>query len=171
MTGTRRKFLLRFASTTLGAGCAGFASLTVGCVVYGPPPNPDPELGTPGPSPSAMADGFVSVAGDRVFFDFDRTTLNADAKSILDRQIAWLKMHPEFSIRLEGHTDNRGTREFCIPLSERMAGAVRDYMVSNGISPQRILTMGYGRERPDDLGHGEAAQARNRRVIIKVSPP
>ncbi|CAA7626066.1 Outer membrane protein [Candidatus Terasakiella magnetica] len=172
MTRTRRDFLLRFASTTLGTSCVGFASLTVGCV-YGPPPPPRPDLevAIPGPPPSVSADDFVAVAGDKIFFDFDRTTLNADAKSILDRQIAWLKMHPEFTIRLEGHTDNRGTREYCLPLSERMAGVVKEYMVSSGISPRRVLAVGYGRERPVDHGDTETAQARNRRVVVNVSPP
>ncbi|WP_161539729.1 OmpA family protein [Paramagnetospirillum kuznetsovii] len=174
MSNTRRGFPLRIARITLGASCVGLALLTVGCV-YGPPPpsRPDPELAIPAPPPppSVSANDFVSVAGDRVHFDFDRTTLNAAAKSILNQRIAWLKMHPEFTIMLEGHTDNRGTREYCLPLSERMAGAVKEYMVSSGISPRRILTVGYGRERPVDYDDTKAAQAKNRRVIVIVLPP
>lgn len=100
------------------------------------------------------------------YFDFDSATLSAEARDALDAQIARLK-DSVGTIRLEGHTDERGTREYNIALGERRAQAVADYMVLNGISRFRIETVSYGEERPVAFGQGESAWSQNRRVELK----
>ena len=100
------------------------------------------------------------------YFEFDSSTLTADARDDLDAQIARLK-DTVGTIRLEGHADERGTREYNIALGERRAQAVADYMVLNGISRYRIETVSYGEERPVAFGQGESAWSQNRRVELK----
>lgn len=100
------------------------------------------------------------------YFDFDSSTLSSEARDALDAQIARLK-NSVGTIRLEGHTDERGTREYNIALGERRAQAVADYMALNGISRFRIETVSYGEERPVAFGQGESAWSQNRRVELK----
>lgn len=100
------------------------------------------------------------------YFDFDSSTLSAEARNALDAQIARLK-DSVGTIRLEGHTDERGTREYNIALGERRAQAVADYMALNGISRFRIETVSYGEERPVAFGQGDSAWSQNRRVELK----
>ncbi|WP_372749780.1 peptidoglycan-associated lipoprotein Pal [Litorivivens sp.] len=100
------------------------------------------------------------------YFEFDSSTLTYDARQALDAQIAFLK-DSVGTIRLEGHADERGTREYNIALGERRAQAVADYMVLNGISRYRIETVSYGEERPLAFGQGESAWSQNRRVELK----
>ena len=100
------------------------------------------------------------------YFEFDSSTLTAEARRNLDAQIAFLK-DSVGTIRLEGHADERGTREYNIALGERRAQAVADYMVLNGISRYRIETVSYGEERPLAFGQGESAWSQNRRVELK----
>lgn len=103
-----------------------------------------------------------------VYFDFDSSDLSPAAQSILDANIAALRSGTQH-IRLEGHTDERGTREYNLALGERRANGVARYMQVNGISASRIETISYGKEKPVDPGHDEAAWAKNRRVEIIVS--
>ncbi len=100
------------------------------------------------------------------YFEFDSSNLTAEARRNLDAQIAFLK-DSVGTIRLEGHADERGTREYNIALGERRAQAVADYMVLNGISRYRIETVSYGEERPVAFGDGESAWSQNRRVELK----
>jgi len=104
-------------------------------------------------------------ARDRVFFDFDRHNLNSDAIRTLNAQIALLKANPNVRVVIEGHADERGTREYNIALGSRRAAAVRNYMIANGIAAARITTISYGWERPQVLGSNEAAWAQNRRAV------
>ncbi|CAA7627848.1 Outer membrane lipoprotein omp16 (Peptidoglycan-associated lipoprotein) [Candidatus Terasakiella magnetica] len=167
MTDSRREFLRRFATSAMAVGSAGAVGLTVGCVVYGPPPATEHQGET-----RVLEDFYVNV-GSRLHFDADSIAVRGDAKAVLDRQVAWLTEHPAFNVVLEGHTDDRGSREYLLPVSERMAGTVKSYMVAHGIAPQRITVLGYGKERPDAQGDREAARARNRRVEVKpqISAP
>jgi peptidoglycan-associated lipoprotein len=98
-----------------------------------------------------------------VFFDFDKFNIRADQKAALDANVAWLKTNPRAKITIEGHCDERGTPEYNLGLGERRANAVKDYLVSAGISADRIVTVSYGEERPFVLGHDEAAWKWNRR--------
>jgi peptidoglycan-associated lipoprotein len=108
----------------------------------------------------------AAAAGDTLYFGFDEYSLSAAAQSALDAHIALAKTNST-SIRLEGHTDERGTREYNMALGERRANAVADYMVGNGISRSRIESVSYGEERPAASGSGEANWSQNRRVQIR----
>jgi peptidoglycan-associated lipoprotein len=106
--------------------------------------------------------------GDRVFFDFDKSDLTPEARATLDRQAAWLKKYASNNVTIEGHCDERGTREYNLALGERRATAVKNYLVADGISAARVKTVSYGKERPAVLGSNEAAWAQNRRGVTVV---
>ncbi|MEM0953599.1 MAG: peptidoglycan-associated lipoprotein Pal [Pseudomonadota bacterium] len=113
-----------------------------------------------------MLEDAVASAGNVVYFDFDKSTLNAATRRVLDAHIALLKSNSD-TVRLEGHADERGTREYNMALGERRAKAVLDYMAVNGIGRGRVETVSYGEERPAVSGTGAAAWSKNRRVEIK----
>ncbi|CAK0749456.1 Peptidoglycan-associated lipoprotein [Azospirillaceae bacterium] len=117
--------------------------------------------------PGSQEDLAANV-GDRVFFEFDRSDLSAEARATLDRQAAWLKNYGSVSFTVEGHCDERGTREYNIGLGNRRAAAVRNYLVARGVSGNRLKTISYGKERPAVLGSGESAWAQNRRGVSVV---
>jgi peptidoglycan-associated lipoprotein len=108
----------------------------------------------------------AALVGNVFYFDFDSYTLRPDAVEALDAHIALLQTSDR-NVRLEGHTDERGTREYNMALGERRANAVRDYMVANGVASYRIETVSYGEERPVAYGSGETNWAQNRRVELK----
>ena len=108
----------------------------------------------------------AAEVGNVFYFEYDSSTLTPQALSAVNAHIAVLHRNTE-NIRLEGHTDERGTREYNMALGERRANSVRDYMVANGISSMRIETISYGEERPVAYGSGEANWAENRRVELK----
>jgi len=107
--------------------------------------------------------------GDRVFFELDRSELSQEARQTLDRQAAWLKKFPAVRVTLEGHCDERGTREYNMALGARRANAARAYLVALGIQTARIQTVSYGAERPAVLGTGEAVWSQNRRAVTVVA--
>jgi peptidoglycan-associated lipoprotein len=117
-----------------------------------------------GPVPGSKED-FVANVGDRVFFAFDKSDLSADSRRTLERQAAWLKQWSNQRLTIEGHCDERGTREYNLALGERRANAAKDYLVAQGISASRLSTISYGKERPVVLGSNEAAWAQNRRGV------
>ena len=118
---------------------------------------------------SRLARDFVENTTDTVFFAFDSSALSAAAQAALDTQVAWLKKHDDVNVIVQGHCDDRGTREYNMALGERRANAVKQYLVSQGIEESRISTISYGKERPAVLGNNEAAWAQNRRAITVVS--
>jgi peptidoglycan-associated lipoprotein len=120
------------------------------------------------PMPGSQEDLEVSV-GDRVLFDYDSSVLNPVATQTLDRQAAWLKQYPDVIVTVEGHADERGTREYNLALGDRRASAVKNDLVALQVSGDRILTLSYGEERPDDPGHDEGAWAENRRAVTVVN--
>lgn len=125
--------------------------------------NPPPQQQPPGPGivPGSEQD-FVINIGDRVYFDFDAYAIRPDAQPVLAAQAAWLNRYPSVRVRIEGNCDERGTREYNLALGARRANAIRDFLVSRGVSTSRIATISYGKERPIDGGTGEDAWARNR---------
>ncbi|MGB0682489.1 MAG: peptidoglycan-associated lipoprotein Pal [Magnetovibrionaceae bacterium] len=123
---------------------------------------------TGGPTPGSNADLVASV-GDRVFFDYDSYSLTSAARQTLEGQAAWMKRYPAVRIAVEGHADERGTREYNLALGDRRANAVKDYLVALGIAPGRITTISYGKERPVAFGSNESAWAQNRRGVTAVS--
>ncbi|EME68163.1 outer membrane protein [Paramagnetospirillum caucaseum] len=112
---------------------------------------------------------FVANVGDRVFFDFDKSTLRADAKATLDKQAAWLKAYPNYSMTIEGHADERGTREYNLALGEKRANSVAQYLKSAGVAAARVKIVSYGKERPVALGSNEAAWSQNRRGVTVLN--
>ncbi|MBN8828517.1 MAG: peptidoglycan-associated lipoprotein Pal [Sphingobacteriia bacterium] len=118
--------------------------------------------------PGTQADLEANV-GDRVFFDFDRSDVKEEAKETLKRQAAWLQQYPNTRITIEGHADERGTREYNIALGERRAESVKKYLISLGISNDRLSTVSFGKERLAVIGNTEEAHAQNRRGVTVVS--
>jgi peptidoglycan-associated lipoprotein len=125
--------------------------------------------GNGGPAKPGTQEDLVVNVGDRVFFEFNESDLTAEARATLDRQSAWLKKYSSVSVTIEGHCDERGTREYNLALGERRATAVKNYLVADGIGASRVKTISYGKERPAVLGHNEAAWAQNRRGVTVVT--
>jgi len=153
--------------TAGAAGAGAMGSQEIGGTAWAPAG----EIGQSGlaaPRPGTQEDFEVNV-GDRVFFAFDSAALDDAARAVLDRQAEWLLMYPHITVTVEGHADERGTREYNLALGERRAQAVKDYLVAKGVSPERILTISYGEERPVDPGHNEAAWALNRRAVTVIN--
>jgi peptidoglycan-associated lipoprotein len=123
--------------------------------------------GAGAPRPGSQED-LVANVGDRVFFDFDRSNIRADQRPVLDRQSQWMGRYPEVQVSVEGHTDERGTREYNLALGQRRANAARDVLVAGGVAPARISTISYGKDRPAALGSNEEAWAQNRRAVTVV---
>ena len=109
-------------------------------------------------------DAQFAAAGDVVYFDSDSSELSPAAKATLRRQVRWLRAHPDHRILVEGHADERGTRDYNLALGERRANAAKNYLVSLGVSADRIRTVSYGKERPVALASNAAAWAQNRRA-------
>ena len=102
---------------------------------------------------------------DRVFFAYDSYSLAASAQATLSKQAKWLKANPSIAIAVEGHADERGTREYNLALGDRRASSVKDYLMSKGISSNRISTISYGKERPVQSGSNDTSWAQNRRSV------
>ncbi|MFV0626748.1 MAG: peptidoglycan-associated lipoprotein Pal [Alphaproteobacteria bacterium] len=117
---------------------------------------------------SLEARSFIANAEDRVFFAFDSSAISADAAEAIKTQSKWLSEHSNVNVVVEGHTDDRGTREYNLALGERRANAVKQYLVSQGIAADRISTISYGKERPAVVGDNDAAWAQNRRAVTVV---
>jgi peptidoglycan-associated lipoprotein len=107
-------------------------------------------------------------AGDRIFFDTDRSTLNPQAIATLDRQAGWLQQYPQVNVWVAGNCDERGTEEYNLALGQRRASADRDYLVAHGIQRNRIETISYGKSRPIDAASTPEAWAQNRNAITSV---
>jgi peptidoglycan-associated lipoprotein len=106
--------------------------------------------------------------GDRVLFDYDKSDLTDTARTILDKQAAWLARFPQDHVLIAGNTDERGTEEYNFVLGQRRANAARDYLVAKGVAAGRIATVSYGKDRPAALGSNEEAWAQNRNAITAV---
>ena len=115
-----------------------------------------------------QSEAFVQNAKDRVFFGFDKSNLSAEAVRVLKVQAEYLKANPEKQIVIEGHADDRGTREYNLALGERRAVAVKNYLISRGVDADRIRVISYGKERPAVVGANEAAWSQNRRAVTLV---
>lgn len=109
-----------------------------------------------------------AVAGDRVFFDYDRYDLSARAQQTLRNQAEWLQQHPGVNVTIEGHADERGTREYNLALGARRANAVMRYLVGLGVPETRMRTISYGKERPEMASSNESAWAQNRRGVTVI---
>ncbi|MFL5260475.1 MAG: peptidoglycan-associated lipoprotein Pal [Hyphomicrobiales bacterium] len=112
---------------------------------------------------------FKTVVGDRVFFAEDQSTLSPEAQETLRKQAAWLKQYRDVNIQVEGHADERGTREYNIALSARRATAARQYLIAQGVTGSRISTIAYGKERPVALCDAEQCWSQNRRAVTVIT--
>lgn len=110
----------------------------------------------------------VVNVGDRVFFGYDSSELSSEARGTLEKQAAWLSKFGNVRVVIEGHADERGTREYNLALADRRANTTKDYLVALGINPSRVKTISYGKERPAAIGSNETAWAQNRRGVMVV---
>lgn len=142
------------------AAIALMAALAAGCARTPAEQVAGATAATPG-SPQ----DFVANVGDRVFFQVDSSTIDPTAARVLDRQAEWLQRYPRYSIVLEGHADERGTREYNIALAARRADAARNYLQSRGVPADRIRTVSFGKERPVAVCDNESCWSQNRRAV------
>jgi peptidoglycan-associated lipoprotein len=119
-------------------------------------------------TPGSMRDFQVNV-GDRVFFDFDSSVLRDDGKATLQKQAAWLAKYPSVRLTVEGHCDERGTREYNLALGARRADTTKEYLVSLGVAASRMDTISYGKEKPVCVESNEGCWAQNRRAVSVIS--
>ncbi|MDZ7926167.1 MAG: peptidoglycan-associated lipoprotein Pal [Agrobacterium sp.] len=139
------------------AGCANKKNM----------PNSAGELGLGGAgsaTPGSQQDFTVNV-GDRIFFDTDSTSIRADAQQTLQRQAQWLARYPKYAITVEGHADERGTREYNLALGARRAAATRDFLASQGVPAGRMKTISYGKEKPVAVCDDISCWSQNRRAV------
>jgi len=120
-----------------------------------------------GSAKQSQADKLIAV-GDRVLFDYDSSELSSEAKLTLDKQSRFLRVNSDLTFTIEGHCDERGTREYNLALGEKRATAVRDYLVIEGISPDRIRVISYGKEKPAVVGSNDMAWSKNRRAVTTI---
>jgi peptidoglycan-associated lipoprotein len=155
-------------------GLLGALLLLAAC--SSPPPEPPPP-GPPGPPGGTGSRNIVpgsqqdleASAGDRIFFAFDRSDISPESRETLSRQADWLRRYPNVNVTIEGHCDERGTREYNLALGERRAQAAKNVLVASGIPASRISTISYGKERPAVVGSTEEAYAQNRRAVTVVN--
>ncbi len=161
----------RFASMTRSPiAIALVAILAVsGCATKKNLPNNAGDLGLNGANGAGGAPGstqdFTVNVGDRIFFDTDSSVVRADAQATLTKQAQWLQQYPNYPITVEGHADERGTREYNIALGARRAAATRDFLASNGVPAGRMKTISYGKERPVAVCDDISCWSQNRRAV------
>jgi peptidoglycan-associated lipoprotein len=159
-----RNTILALAALATLAACASRPEPTP----TGPTgPTTPPVTQQTGPTPGSVEDFRVSV-GDRVFFGYDRFDLSTEARSVLERQAAWLRRYPNTRVLVAGNCDERGTREYNLALGARRAAAARDFLVSLGIDGGRIESVSYGKERPLDARANEEAWSVNRNAHTQI---
>ncbi len=174
MTALKRHTVLKLAVAAglaiSAAACAHKPPPPLADTTGGPPPPPPSDNGGPPPPPPSDAGSaipgsvrdFVVSAGDRVYFDLNADQVSGEGRGVLDNQAQWLQRYPQVTVRIEGNCDERGTREFNLALGARRAEGIKNYLVSRGVSPARITTISFGKERPIDPGTGDDAYAHNR---------
>ena len=133
------------------------------------PEGPGPNASAAGVAAPGSAQDFVVNVGDRVFFETDSTEITAQGRATLDKQSQWLTTYSQYSFTVEGHADERGTREYNLALGARRAQAVRDYLASRGIAPTRMRTISYGKERPVAVCNDISCWSQNRRAVTVLN--
>ena len=159
---------MRFFSLARGfrfAALFGFALALAACANN---PNQNAGVGGAGGPPGSPQE-FVVAVGDRVFFESDQTDLTPQARATLDRQAQWLQQYNRYTFTIEGHADERGTREYNIALGAKRAQSVRDYLTSRGIDPARMRTISYGKERPVAVCNDISCWSQNRRAVTVLN--
>jgi peptidoglycan-associated lipoprotein len=149
---------------------AKFAALVLGAFVIAScaKQQPEPAAMANAAAPGSQQDFIVNV-GDRVFFDTDSSELSQQARATLDKQAQWLAQYNRYAFIIEGHADERGTREYNIALGARRAQTVREYLISRGVSAQRMHTISYGKERPVAVCNDISCWSQNRRAVTVLN--
>ena len=160
----RFKLLAMFAAVLLLAACETASDQSANTAGQGGAGGSNMS----GPRAGSEED-LVANVGDRVFFDFDKSDLKPEARATIQRWSDYLKKYPNVSVTVEGHCDERGTREYNIALGERRATAAKNFLTSLGIAATRVSTISYGKERPAVVGSNEAAWSQNRRGVMVVN--
>ncbi|MDI4664899.1 peptidoglycan-associated lipoprotein Pal [Xanthobacter autotrophicus] len=156
---------LRLARGFRFAALFGFALALAACAN-----NPNQNAGAGGAGgPPGSPQEFVVAVGDRVFFESDQTDLTPQARATLDRQAQWLQQWNRYTFTIEGHADERGTREYNIALGAKRAQSVRDYLAARGIDPARMRTISYGKERPVAVCNDISCWSQNRRAVTVLN--
>lgn len=154
------------------AGCASAPkNVAVAPPSVTPPPptvQQAPVQQPSGPAPGSAADFKASTTSDTIHFALDKFDIDPESRAILDTQAAWLLKYPSVRATIEGHCDERGTREYNLALGDRRANAAKNYLAARGIDAGRLTTISYGKERPIALGSDEASWAQNRRAVTIV---
>jgi peptidoglycan-associated lipoprotein len=166
----RRTALLTLSVAALALGaCAKKAPDVLPPAPDGSGVTGDTTTGTaPGIVPGSQQDFVANISADRIFFGYDQFNVDADDQATLRSQATWLQRYPAVRILLEGHADERGTRDYNIALGERRANAAKNYLAALGIDPARIDVISYGKDRPEAIESNEDAWARNRRAVSVV---
>ncbi len=141
------------SGSTMGAG--GTSSIT------------GQALRNPNAKPGSVED-FIDNVGDHVYYGFDSAELTPEDQATLDAQAAWLKQYGSVNVVIEGHCDERGTREYNLALGQKRADAAKSYLVAAGVDASRLETISYGKERPEVTGSNEEAWAKNRRAVTVI---
>ena len=165
----RFKFLSVLAAGLLLAACASKPEDTQASSASGSTTTGGGSTVTSNSIVPGSQQDLVQNVGDRVFFGFDKYDLSPEAQATLERQAAWLRQYPSATVSVEGHCDERGTREYNLALGERRANSVKNYLVALGVDQNRINTISYGKERPAVSGSTEEAWSQNRRAVTVVS--
>ena len=159
--------MTRMASFNLAAICCCFLALAA-CSKKN---TPDLEAGTGGVGqarPGSEQD-FATNVGDRIYFIVDTSDLTPEGQEILTKQAQWLQQYSNVVVQVEGHSDERGTREYNIALSARRATATREFLIAQGVNPKRISSIAYGKERPAALCDAEQCWTQNRRAVTVIT--
>lgn len=173
----RLKILTLLAAVAMVSACAQDQDITSGSSGTGGVTSSTTGSSSSGSSAAGVASSgliagskeeFVAEVGDRIFFGYDKSDLTQSAQSTLDRQAIWLQKYPSVRVTIEGHCDERGTREYNLALGERRANAVKDYLVARGVDGGRISSISYGKERPVAFGNKKGAWMQNRRGVTVV---
>ena len=147
------------------------AALSIGACAKNPlnPDEQNPGLANASAAVPGSQQDFVVNVGDRVFFETDSTELTPQARSTLEKQAQWLQTYNRYSFTVEGHADERGTREYNIALGARRAQAVHDYLAARGVDPNRMRTISYGKERPVAVCNDISCWSQNRRAVTVLN--
>jgi peptidoglycan-associated lipoprotein len=139
-----------------------------GCASKKNTPNSAADLGLGGAATPGSAQDFTVNVGDRIFFDTDSSIIRADAQGVLTRQAQWLNQYRQYAIVIEGHADERGTREYNLALGARRAAATRDFLIARGVAGNRLRTISYGKERPVAVCDDISCWSQNRRAVTTL---
>ena len=157
-------------SVTQFLRAAGFAAmLGLTAAVSGCASKPADQAGLASAGAPGSQQDFVVNVGDRVFFETDSTELTPQARATLEKQAQWLQTYNQYAFTIEGHADERGTREYNIALGARRAQTVREYLASRGVSAQRMRTISYGKERPVAVCNDISCWSQNRRAVTLLN--